>query len=57
MSEPLTRLAELPSAEPDHTRAQRVRVRCHTRLGQQTSRHPLRVVLALTARRDESGSR
>lgn len=36
MSEPLTRLVELPSAEPDPTRANRIRVRCRTRLGQQT---------------------
>ena len=38
MSEPLTRLAELPSAEPDPARAQRVKLRCRTRLGQQAPR-------------------
>ena len=38
MSEPLTRLAELPSADPDPARAQRVKVRCRTRLEQQAAR-------------------
>jgi hypothetical protein len=40
MSDPLTRLAELPSAEPDSARAERIRVRCRTRLGQQAPRAP-----------------
>jgi hypothetical protein len=38
MSEPLTRLADLPSAEPDSARAERIRVRCRTRLGRQAQR-------------------
>ncbi len=38
MSEPLTRLADLPSAEPDPARTERVRMRCRTRLGQQVPR-------------------
>jgi hypothetical protein len=38
MSEPLTQLAELPSAEPDSARAERIRVRCRTRLGRQAPR-------------------
>jgi hypothetical protein len=40
MSDPLTRLAELPSAEPDSARAERIRLRCRTRLGQQAPRAP-----------------
>jgi len=40
MSDPLTRLAELPSAEPDSARAERIRVRCRTRLGQRAPRAP-----------------
>lgn len=36
MSEPLIRLlAELPSAEPDPTRAERIRIRCRARLTRQ----------------------
>lgn len=36
MFEPMIRLSELPSAEPDPARAERLRVRCRARLGQQT---------------------
>jgi hypothetical protein len=39
MSEPLIRLlAELPSTEPDPTRAERIRMVCRARLGQQAPR-------------------
>ncbi len=39
MSEPLIRLlAELPSAEPDPARAERIRIECRTRLRQQAPR-------------------
>ncbi len=40
MSEPLTRLSELPSAAPDPVRAERVRVRCRARLAGQAARPP-----------------
>jgi hypothetical protein len=39
MSEPLIRLlAELPSAEPDTARAERIRMRCRARLARQARR-------------------
>jgi hypothetical protein len=39
MSEPLIRLlAELPAAEPDPARSERIRVRCRARLSRQASR-------------------
>jgi hypothetical protein len=39
MSEPLIRLlAELPSAEPDTARAERIRMRCRARLARQAPR-------------------
>lgn len=38
MSEPLTALAELPSALPDRARAERIRMRCRTRLHEQALR-------------------
>ena len=39
MSEPLIRLlAELPSAEPDPTRAERIRMGCRARLARQSPR-------------------
>ena len=39
MSEPLIRLlAELPPAEPDPTRAERIRMRCRARLARQPPR-------------------
>ena len=39
MSEPLTRLlAELPSAEPDPARTERIRARCRARLSRQAPR-------------------
>jgi hypothetical protein len=38
MSEPLIRLlTELPPAEPDQTRAERIRVRCHAQLARRAS--------------------
>ena len=38
MSEPLIRLlAELPSGQPDAARAERIRMRCRTRLARQAS--------------------
>jgi hypothetical protein len=41
MSEPLTRmLAELPAAEPDPARAERIRMRCRARLAQQARHAP-----------------
>jgi hypothetical protein len=43
MSEPLIRLlAELPSAEPDPTRAERIRMGCRARLARQTRASALR---------------
>ncbi len=38
MSEPLTRLAELASIEPDAARAERIRVSCRTRLERRARR-------------------
>lgn len=39
MSEPLIRLlAELPSADPDTARAERIRMRCRSRLARQARR-------------------
>jgi len=40
MSDPLTRLADLPSAEPDPARAERIRARCRARLARQAPRAP-----------------